>query len=197
MRVSVIGAGYVGLVSGVCLAELGHEATCVDVDAGRVGRILDGVPPFFEEGLESLLRRHLGGRFGATTDLSAAVRGSDLTLIAVGTPFDGRHIDLGYVRQAAQEIGPVLRAKDDYHVVVVKSTVVPGTTDTLVRSVLEHASGRSADRDFGLAMNPEFLTEGQAVRDFLEPDRCSRPRSPSPTRSPTCARRWAAWTWWT
>jgi UDPglucose 6-dehydrogenase len=171
MRVSVIGAGYVGLVSGVCLAELGHEVACVDVDAARVMKIRDGVPPIFEDGLEALLRRNLGRRFTATTDLADAVCGSDLTLIAVGTPFDGREIDLGYVRRAAREIGEALRAKGSYHVVVVKSTVVPGTTDTVVRGVLEEASGLLAGEGFGLAMNPEFLTEGQAVRDFMAPDR--------------------------
>jgi UDPglucose 6-dehydrogenase/GDP-mannose 6-dehydrogenase len=171
MKVSVIGTGYVGLVSGVCLAEIGHDVVCVDVDAGKLARILRGEPPIFEEGLPELLRKNLGGRFTATGDLRAAVLGSDLSLIAVGTPFDGTRIDLGSVRAVAREIGEALRDKQGYHVVVVKSTVVPGTTDTEVKAVLEEASGKRAGADFGLAMNPEFLTEGQAVRDFMAPDR--------------------------
>jgi UDPglucose 6-dehydrogenase len=171
MRVSIIGTGYVGLVSGVCLADLGHDVVCVDVDASKVKRILGGVPPIFEDGLGDLLRKNLGTRFTATADLRAAVLGSDLSLIAVGTPFDGKQIDLSAVRQAAREIGASLREKDGYHVVAVKSTVVPGTTDSVVRPLLEEASGKQAGKDFGLAMNPEFLTEGQAVHDFMEPDR--------------------------
>ena len=171
MRVSIVGTGYVGLVSGVCLAELGHEVVCVDVDAAKVAAIREGVAPIFEEGLEHLLRKHVGGRFTATGDLRKAVLESDLTLVAVGTPFDGHEIDLTSVRQAARAIGEALRAKDGYHVVAVKSTVVPGTTDTVVRIALEAASGKRAGDGFGLGMNPEFLTEGQAVRDFLEPDR--------------------------
>jgi len=171
MRVSVIGTGYVGLVTGVCLADVGHEVTCVDVDPEKVAKISAGVPPIFEEGLEDLLRKNLGKRFTATGDLRKAVIGSELTLVAVGTPFDGKRIDLSYVRRAAREVGEVVREKTGYHVVVVKSTVVPGTTDTVVRNVLEEASGKRAGADFGVAMNPEFLTEGQAIRDFLEPDR--------------------------
>lgn len=171
MRVSVIGTGYVGLVSGVCLAEVGHEVTCVDVDAAKVARIREGVPPIHEEGLEPLLRKHLGRGFSATVDLRAAVLGSDVTLIAVGTPFDGSRIDLGYVRQVSKEIGRALRDKGDYHLVVVKSTVVPGTTESVVRPLLEESSGKKAGHGFGVGMNPEFLTEGQAIRDFLEPDR--------------------------
>ena len=171
MRVAVVGTGYVGLVTGVCLAEVGHDVVCVDVDPTKVAKILRGEPPIHETGLEPLLRRHLGKRFTATTDLGAAVRASDLTLIAVGTPFDGTHIDLSYVRRAAGEIGAALRGKPGYHVVVVKSTVVPGTTDSVVVPILEESSGKRAGVDFGVGMNPEFLTEGQAVRDFMEPDR--------------------------
>jgi len=171
MRVSVIGTGYVGLVSGVCLAEVGHDVVCVDVDAAKVAKILAGVPPIFEEGLEDLLRKNLGRRFTATGDLRAAVLGSDVSLIAVGTPFDGTQIDLSCVHGVARQIGEALRDKDRYHVVVVKSTVVPGTTDTVVRTVLEEASGKRAGADFGVGMNPEFLTEGQAIRDFMAPDR--------------------------
>jgi UDPglucose 6-dehydrogenase len=170
MRVCIVGTGYVGLVSGVCLAESGHEVVCVDADAAKVDRITRGEPPIHEEGLERLLRRHLGSGFRATGDLAAAVHASDLTMIAVGTPFNGR-IDLSQVSQVAGEIGAALRTRAGYHVVVVKSTVVPGTTDSMVLPLLERASGKQAGLDFGVGMNPEFLTEGQAVRDFMEPDR--------------------------
>jgi UDPglucose 6-dehydrogenase len=171
MRISVIGTGYVGLVSGVCLAEIGHQVVCVDIDPVKVAKVRSGVPPIHEDGLEHLLRTNLGTRFSATSDLQAAVLSSDLTLIAVGTPFDGRTIDLSAVKQAVTAIGTALRDKDGHHVVIVKSTVVPGTTDSVVRPLLEQASGRSSGRDLGVGMNPEFLTEGRAVRDFMEPDR--------------------------
>ncbi|MGH7580792.1 MAG: UDP-glucose dehydrogenase family protein, partial [Gemmatimonadales bacterium] len=157
--------------SGVCLAEVGHDVVCVDVDAAKVAKILRGAPPIHEAGLEPLLRGQLGKRFTVTGDLGAAVEVSDLSIIAVGTPFDGKQIDLAYVRRAAGEIGAALRRKPGYHVVVVKSTVVPGTTDSVVSPMLEEASGKRAGVDFGVGMNPEFLTEGQAVRDFMEPDR--------------------------
>ena len=171
MKVSIIGTGYVGLVTGVCLAERGTNVVCVDVDRGKVEAILRGVSPIVEADLEGLLQRNLGGRFSATTDLPAAVLDSDLTMIAVGTPFDGLEIDLGAVRAATREVGEALRGKRDYHVVVVKSTVVPTTTRDVVLPLLEEASGRRSGVDFGVGMNPEFLTEGQAVADFMLPDR--------------------------
>jgi UDPglucose 6-dehydrogenase/GDP-mannose 6-dehydrogenase len=170
-RISVIGTGYVGLVSGVCFAEIGHRCTCVDIDAAKVGRINRGEPPIHEEGLAPMLGRNIGKRLTATTDLAGAVRDSDITFIAVGTPFDGERIDLGFVREAARQVGLALREKAGYHVVVVKSTVVPGTTDEVVRPILEQASGKRAGADFGVGMNPEFLTEGVAIDDFMRPDR--------------------------
>lgn len=171
MRISVIGTGYVGLVSGACFSEIGHECICVDVDASKVERINRGVAPIHENGLDALLQRHVGTRLRATTDLRAAVLDSAITFIAVGTPFDGTRIDLSYIREAARQIGVALRDKPGYHVVVVKSTVVPGTTDDVVLKELEQASGKRAVADFGVGMNPEFLTEGVAVDDFMRPDR--------------------------
>ncbi|MCW5661983.1 MAG: UDP-glucose/GDP-mannose dehydrogenase family protein [Burkholderiaceae bacterium] len=171
MRISVIGTGYVGLVSGACFAAIGHDCTCVDVDADKVERINRGEPPIHEKGLPALLAQHVGTSLRATTDLRAAVHDSDITFIAVGTPFDGQRIDLRYVRQVAGEIGAVLRDKTTYHVVVVKSTVVPGTTDDVVLPELERVSGKKAGVDFGVGMNPEFLTEGVAIDDFMRPDR--------------------------
>jgi UDPglucose 6-dehydrogenase/GDP-mannose 6-dehydrogenase len=171
MRVSVVGTGYVGLVSGVCLAETGHTVTCVDIDPAKVDKINQAIPPIYEKGLEELLKKNSGKNLFATTDLRTAVMNSDLSLIAVGTPFDGSAIDLKYIREVARQIGEVIRDKDSYHVVVVKSTVVPGTTDDVVLPILEQASGKKAGKDFGVGMNPEFLREGEAVEDFMFPDR--------------------------
>lgn len=171
MKLCVVGTGYVGLVSGTCLADYGHQVVCVDIDAAKVERINRGDPPIHEEGLEPLLKKHAGRSLTATTSLHDAMKGADVALICVGTPFDGKTIDLKYVRQVAREIGAELKASDHYCVVCVKSTVVPGTTDTVVREELEQASGRKAGVDFGLGMNPEFLAEGVAVKDFMYPDR--------------------------
>ncbi|NNE72730.1 MAG: UDP-glucose/GDP-mannose dehydrogenase family protein [Acidimicrobiales bacterium] len=171
MKLSVIGTGYVGLVSGVCLAHVGHEVQCVDIDADKVDRINLGNCPIHEDGLPKLLTGVLDLRFNATTDLTAAVHSTDLTLIAVGTPFGEERIDLAQIESAARAVGEALATKDGYHVVAVKSTVVPGTTETVVLPILEEASGKKAGADFGVGMNPEFLREGVAVPDFLNPDR--------------------------
>ena len=171
MNISVVGTGYVGLVSGACLAETGHNVTCVDVDARKVDMINRKEAPIYEKGLDDLLDRNVGTRLTATQDLRTAVLESDLSLIAVGTPFDGEVIDLTYIKTVARQIGEVLRDKDGYHVVVVKSTVVPGTTDDVVLPILEEASGKVAGIDFGVGMNPEFLREGEAIDDFRNPDR--------------------------
>jgi UDPglucose 6-dehydrogenase len=171
MRVSIVGTGYVGLVTGACLAEKGHEVCCVDLDAARVAQVNRGESPIFERGLGELLARHAGKRLVATTSLAEAVAATELSLVAVGTPFDGRTIDLGGVLRAARQLGAALRAKSAFHAVVVKSTVVPGTTDRAVLPVLEESSGKRAGVDFGVGVNPEFLTEGEAVGDFMEPDR--------------------------
>lgn len=171
MKISVIGTGYVGLVSGACFSQIGHTCICVDVDQGKVDRINAGKATIHEHGLDELIARHAGKSLFATTDLTRAVLDTDITFIAVGTPFDGRTIDLSYIREAARQIGEALKKKASYHVIVVKSTVVPGTTDDVVLPILEMASGKRAGVDFGVAMNPEFLTEGTAITDFMEPDR--------------------------
>jgi UDPglucose 6-dehydrogenase len=171
MKIVVVGTGYVGLVSGVCFAEIGHKVTCVDVDATKVASINRGIAPIHEEGLQELIERQVReGRLTATTRLNEAMVGADISMIAVGTPFDGAHIDLVYVKAAASQIGACL-PRDRFHVVCVKSTVVPGTTTDVVGPLLEAASGLKAEIDFGLCMNPEFLAEGTAVRDFMHPDR--------------------------
>ena len=173
MRVSIIGTGYVGLVTGACLADKGLQVRCVDIDAERVRQVNAAQAPMHEAGLDALLERTVGANLLATTDLAAAVRWSDVTVIAVGTPLRDGHIDLQYVRTAASQIGAALgdREGDRYHVTVVKSTVVPGTTNGVVIPALEAASGKRAGDDFGVGVNPEFLTEGQAIADFMAPDR--------------------------
>lgn len=172
MRLAVVGTGYVGLVSGTCLAELGHEVICVDRVAAKVEEINGGGSPIHEVGLSELVAKNVhSGRLRATTSLHEALEGSALSLIAVGTPDRDGQIDLRQIQGAATEIGAWLADHEGFHVVVVKSTVVPGTTDTCVREALEAASGKRVGQDFGLCMNPEFLREGAAVRDFMDPDR--------------------------
>lgn len=171
MKVSIIGTGYVGLVTGACLSESGHDVICVDIDPRKVEMINSAEAPIYEKGLPELLRRNSGQRLSATTDLAAAVAETDITFIAVGTPASGGKIDLKYVEAAASEIGAALRDKQSYSTVIVKSTVIPGTTLGVVKTAIERASGKKAGQDFGLGMNPEFLTEGTAVDDFASPDR--------------------------
>ena len=171
MRISIVGTGYVGLVTGACLAEQGHEVVCVDVDPRKVDMINAAESPIHEHGLSELLRRHVGRGLWATVDLRAAVRATLLTFIAVGTPIGDAQIDLSFVKKAALDVGAAMRESGDYHTVVMKSTVVPGTTLGIVRESLELASGMQAGSDFGLGANPEFLTEGTAVADCAYPDR--------------------------
>ena len=167
MRIAMIGTGYVGLVSGACFSEFGTDVVCVDKDAGKIDRLLDGVMPIYEPGLDALVEKNVAaGRLSFTTDLDAAVKGADAVFIAVGTPTtegDGR-ADLSYVYAAAAEIG---HAMDDYTVVVTKSTVPVGTGREVHRIISEI---RSAD-EFDVASNPEFLREGSAIEDFMRPDR--------------------------
>jgi UDPglucose 6-dehydrogenase len=171
VRVSIVGAGYVGLVTGACLADLGHEVVVVDVDEARVEQINSRTSPIHEDGLAEVLSRNMGVRMRATTDFRDAVEHSQLTLVAVGTPSTDDGIDLGAVVEATRAVGESLTRKREYHSVVVKSTVVPGTTDGIVATTLEEASKRRLGIDLGVGVNPEFLTEGRAVADFQSPDR--------------------------
>jgi UDPglucose 6-dehydrogenase len=173
MRTSIIGSGYVGLITGTCLAELGNEVILVDVIREKVDKINRGIAPIYEEGLDQMLHKNTGkGRLHASMNLEKAVLNSDVTFIAVGTPSrkDGS-IDILHVKKVAEEIGKALKNKGAYHTVVVKSTVTPGTTEDVVVSILEKTSGKTAGRDFGVVMNPEFLREGKAIHDFMNPDR--------------------------
>jgi len=171
MYVSIIGTGYVGLVSGVCFAELGHRVLCVDTVRSKVLSINAGSPPIFEEGLEEMLHRHLAsGSFRATSDYSE-VPDTEMTFLCVGTPsHEDGSLDLKYLLRATEDLGLALSKKKGRHTVVVKSTVPPNTTRDVVGPLLLRTSGRTST-DLGLAMNPEFLKEGMAIKDFLNPDR--------------------------
>jgi UDPglucose 6-dehydrogenase len=172
MKISIMGAGYVGLVTGLCFADLGNEIVCIDVMENRVKELNQGLMPIYEKGLEDLLRKHLAsGRFRVTQDIDA-VADSDITFLCVGTPSrsDGS-LDMTFVKQASEDVGRALRKKQKYHVVVVKSTVMPTTTEILVLQALERTSGKKVGKELGLAMNPEFLKEGVALADFMAPDR--------------------------
>jgi UDPglucose 6-dehydrogenase len=170
MKVTIFGTGYVGLVTGACLAEMGNHVLCVDIDAGKVERLKHGEIPIFEPGLEAIVRRnHAGGRLDFTTDAAPAIAHAELIFIAVGTPPDeDGSADLQYVQAVARTIG---RHLDRYAVVVNKSTVPVGTADRVREAVAAELSARGAAIEFDVVSNPEFLKEGAAVDDCLRPDR--------------------------
>jgi Predicted UDP-glucose 6-dehydrogenase len=175
MRISIVGSGYVGTTVAACLADFGHEVVNVDIDEDVVETINDGRAPIHEEGLPDLVATHAGadgtGRLRATTAYEA-VRDTDVTVLCLPTPQrDDGGIDLSVMEAGAEQLGQTLAQKSDWHTVVVKSTVVPGTTDDVLTPVLEAESGTVAGEDFGVGMNPEFLREGSAVADFRDPDK--------------------------
>ena len=165
MRIAVIGTGYVGLVSGVCFAELGHQVTAVDLDAGKIARLKQGEVPIHEPGLQELLQRGLSEeRLSFTTDLATAVGGAELVIIAVGTPpLPSGEANLTYIEQAAREIALAL---EDYTIIVTKSTVPVGTNERITDII----AGLTT-HPFDVVSVPEFLREGSAVRDTFHPDR--------------------------
>jgi len=171
MKVCIIGAGYVGATTAACLAELGHNVCCIDVDGEKVNKINAGIPPIHEDGLEELFQKHVGNKLMATTDY-AFIADSDISFICVGTPSgpDGE-IDLSLIKSASKSIGMALKNGENYHVVAVKSTVVPETAQNVIIPIIEEYSQKKAGADFGIAINPEFLREGNAIHDFMHPDR--------------------------
>ncbi|MFQ6085485.1 MAG: UDP-glucose dehydrogenase family protein [Candidatus Bathyarchaeia archaeon] len=172
-RVSIIGTGHVGLVTAVCFAHRGYDVIASTLDSHKAKLLASDIVPFHERGLEGMLKDVLvSGRFRIVVDRESAVLGSDVTFIAVATPSkpDGS-IDLGFIEGTSVEIGKALRKKSGYHLVVVKSTVTPGTTTNVVAPMIEENSGKKAGSGFGLCMNPEFLREGLAIQDTLNPDR--------------------------
>ncbi|MFQ6010603.1 MAG: UDP-glucose dehydrogenase family protein [Nitrososphaerales archaeon] len=171
MRISVIGTGYVGLTTAVCLASKGHHATCVDIDEAKIAKIQTGNVMIHEEGLEGLLRQVLqDSMLEATTSYEAALQKSDISFICVGTPsLDDGRIDTSYVDSASKQVASALAVRTGYHVVTVKSTVIPGTTEEIVIRNLK-TSGKKIGQEIGVCANPEFLKEGSAVYDFLNPN---------------------------
>ena len=170
MKVTVVGTGYVGLVSGACLADMGNDVLCLDVDAKKISTLEAGGIPIYEPGLEEIVRRNVAaGRLHFTTDIERAVAHGTIQFVAVGTPpgEDGS-ADLKYVLAAARSIG---RHMKDYKVVVDKSTVPVGTADRVAAVIEEELQRRNSDLDFSVVSNPEFLKEGAAVEDFMRPDR--------------------------
>jgi UDPglucose 6-dehydrogenase len=171
MQVSIVGSGYVGTTVAACLADMGHEVYNIDIDAGVVDQINDGHSPIHEPGLDALVSAYGGSTLQATTDYDVITE-TDLTMLALPTPneADG-NIDLTAMKAGIESVGEALREKPEYHLTVVKSTVIPGTTETELKPILESASGKTDGEEIGLAVNPEFLREGSAVDDFMEPDK--------------------------
>lgn len=170
-KISIVGSGYVGLVTGMGFVKHGNQVTFIDIDEHKIQSINENKPPIYEEGLEELMLEYKDN-YKATNDYRESIMDTEATFISVGTPTgDDGSIDLTYIKEVSKEIGKVLKDKNEFHVVVVKSTVIPGTTEDVVKPIVEEHSGKTAFTDFGLAMNPEFLREGVALNDFLNPDR--------------------------
>jgi len=171
MKVSVFGLGYVGSVSAAALAGDGHQVVGVDINAGKVASVNAGKSPIIEPGLDQLLARAVGEqRLRATTDVADAVGQSDVSLVCVGTPSRRNgSLDLTFLTRVCEQIGAALRDKPEYHVVVIRSTVLPGTTHDVLIPTLERTSGKTYGDGFGVSVNPEFLREGSALADFRKP----------------------------
>ncbi len=170
MHITVVGTGYVGLVSGTCLSEIGHHVTCIDIDEKKVALLEDGVSPIYEPGLDKMIKRNLvSKRLSFSTELAPAIDKSTAVLIAVGTPeaADGS-CDLSFVKAVAKSIGELITKKT---LVIVKSTVPVGTGDMVEEVIKAEIEKRNIEVDFNVASNPEFLKEGAAVGDFMKPDR--------------------------
>lgn len=165
MKISVVGTGYVGLVSGTCFAETGNNVTCIDIDAEKVSKMKNGFVPIYEPGLEDLFKRNIEeGRIDFSTSLAEGIKGAEIIFLALPTPSgeDGS-ADLSYIMKVAEQLGSLL---EQYTVIVDKSTVPVGTSEKV-----EHAIGKNCKVDFDVVSNPEFLREGVAIDDFMKPDR--------------------------
>ena len=172
MRVAIIGTGYVGLVTGVCLASRGHQVICIDRNKEIVDRLNRAEPTIYEKGLPELLSLvSSSGNFSASSSLEESLQDVEIVLIAVGTPSLKGAIDLSQIIAAVTEVGAYIKKCNKFISVVIKSTVIPSTTDSVVRSCIENISAGKVGVDFGLGMNPEFLREGNAIEDFMFPDR--------------------------
>ena len=170
MRIAIIGTGYVGLVTGTCFSETGLTVTCIDIDEGKIRKLQNGIVPIYEPGLDRMLKKNLAkNRLFFTTSLKEGIEGAEAIFIAVGTPpgEDGS-ADLQYVLSVARDIGKHL---NDYAVIVTKSTVPIGTSEKVRNAIKEELDKRGVDIEFDVASNPEFLKEGDAINDFMKPDR--------------------------
>lgn len=170
MKITIVGSGYVGLVSGACFSEVGIEVVCVDIDQKKIDNLNNGIIPIYEPGLEVMIARNIKkGRLSFTTDVATAINDSEAVFISVGTPPDeDGSADLKYVLAVARECG---KQMNDYKLVVTKSTVPVGTSLKVKKAIQEELDKRGSDLDFDVASNPEFLKEGAAINDFLKPDR--------------------------
>lgn len=171
MNITVLGLGYVGCISAACLAQQGHRVIGVDVNPVKVALINQGRSPIVEKYIGDIIADVVAdGRLTATEDAAAAIACSDLSLVCVGTPSQANgSLDLRFIRHVTNVIGQALRYRDSYHVVAVRSTMLPGTIESTVIPLLEESSGKCAGRDFGICINPEFLREGSAVNDYYHP----------------------------
>lgn len=171
MKISIIGTGYVGLVTGVSLALQGHNVVCIGRNKKKIARINEGKSPFYEPMINRLLKKVVNKSFLLATDIfEKNIITSDITIVAVGTPTVNNKIDLTDIKKISVQIGKTLKKSKKYHVVVIKSTVIPTTTENIVLPILKKYSGKNVPA-FGLCMNPEFLREGNAIEDALNPDR--------------------------
>ncbi len=171
-KVSIIGAGYVGLVTGVGLASVGYDVTCVEKIQEKIETIRKGQSTIYEKGLDKLLSDTINKKFKITSEIKTAILNTDITIVCVGTyPREDGSIDLSQIQETSKTLGEILKTKNSYHLIVIKSTVVPTTTRKKIIPILEKYSGKKCGEDFGICTNPEFLREGYAVDDFLNPDR--------------------------
>jgi UDPglucose 6-dehydrogenase len=171
MNILVVGSGYVGLISGVCLASRGHNVVCVDKNKQIVSQINNSKPTIFEKNLEEVLAKVVkSGNFKAVDNLEYYLNKTDIVLICVGTPNENGSIDLTQIKDCIEQIAKWISFNNHYLSIVIKSTVLPTTTDTLIKDLIEKISSKKLGQ-FGLGMNPEFLREGNAMEDFMKPDR--------------------------
>ena len=171
MNITVLGLGYVGCISAACLAQQGHRVFGVDVNPIKVDLINQGKSPIVERQVDEIIREVVdANHLRATTDINMAVTQSDVSLICVGTPSQKNgSLDLKHIHNVCRELGRALRQQSHYHVVAVRSTILPGTLESVVLPLIEEESGKQVGSDFGLCVNPEFLREGSAVDDYYHP----------------------------
>ena len=171
MNIAIIGLGYVGCVSAACLASAGHNVVGVDISTEKVDLINDGKSPIIEKDIDELISASVnGGRLSATTRIADAILNSELSLVCVGTPSRSNgSLDLTYIQNSVSDVARTLKNHDEYHVVAVRSTMLPGTLENIVLPLLEELSGKKVGSDIGLCTNPEFLREGTAIHDYRNP----------------------------